>query len=193
MRLRPASAAERSSASAHSARSSSICRNTTSFSQASCRERRRFQLRSQPGARASFASSLPSLLLPHPMSRPSTSRLARSPTPDYALDNSGDDVLPLAFDSEDELLDVLARLRDGLVTRARGTWEEKTQGKGGEEGWRAVEGVVGRVSAVSRLGVCCFLGRAGGEGEEEGVRGDRGGWRMSVDGGRVCGGNGCGS
>ncbi|KAL8278058.1 hypothetical protein RQP46_009518 [Phenoliferia psychrophenolica] len=57
----------------------------------------------------------------------STSRLARSPSPS-GLDTT-DDVLPLAFDSEAELLGILARLRDGLKERTATAWAQ-----GGKQG-----------------------------------------------------------
>ncbi|KAM0747287.1 hypothetical protein T439DRAFT_383423 [Meredithblackwellia eburnea MCA 4105] len=54
----------------------------------------------------------------------STSRLARSPTPDVS---TGDDLTPLGYDSEEELLDIFQRLRDDLKKRCREACKGKSK------------------------------------------------------------------
>lgn len=92
-----------------------------------------------------------SLLLP-----PSLSQLpvmppravARSPSPDA----STDDIPPLAFDTEDELLAVFARLRDDLLKRVGDKWEQEgastAKGKGKGVDKSKVEDIVLKVSTV---------------------------------------------
>lgn len=52
----------------------------------------------------------------------------RSPSPD----TSADDIPPLAFDTEEELLAVFARLREDLLRRVGAKWE--AEGMGGAKG-----------------------------------------------------------
>lgn len=96
------------------------------------------------------------------MAHASTSRLARSPTPD--LHDTSDDVLPLAFDSEAELLGVLGRLRDGLQQRTRKAWEDD----GRKGSCAAVEEIVLKVSPRS----CCFWAAGVGRARRDSVRWD---------------------
>ena len=77
-----------------------------------------------------------------------------SPEPD----TSSEDILPLAFDSEEELLSVFARLRGELQGRTREKWEARG-GEGEGVGLGKVEEVVLKV---------CWRGLLFGRGE--GVR-----------------------
>jgi hypothetical protein len=71
----------------------------------------------------------------------STSRVPRSPSPSPGP--STEEVQPLAFDSERELLDILARLRNDLAARTKAKWEEI--GGGPAEDYEIMEDVVLKV------------------------------------------------
>lgn len=88
------------------------------------------------------------------MATASTSRhLAyNSPEPD----TSSEDILPLAFDSEEELLSVFARLRGDLQGKTREKWEARGGADSGVE--------LGKVEEVV-LKVCWVRGLLFGRGE----------------------------
>lgn len=73
--------------------------------------------------------------------------VARSPSPD----TSADDIPPLAFDTEEELLAVFARMREDLLRRVADKWEREggAKGKGKAVDRKKVEDIVLKVSSLA--------------------------------------------
>lgn len=75
---------------------------------------------------------------------PRATAIARSPSP--GLDTSNEDIVRLAYDTEEELLELFVRMREQLKERVKSRVEEE-KGKGEKVDEKKVEGVVLKVSA----------------------------------------------
>jgi hypothetical protein len=88
---------------------------------------------------------------------PSQDYRSLSPGSDESPDASGEDIPPLAFESEAELLSVLIRLRAGLAEDLRSKWEELM---GDEDELKKAETIVLEVSSTTTIHLL-FIPRLG--------------------------------
>jgi hypothetical protein len=129
---------------------------------------------SQPTDRLTSFLVAPTYLQRKPSSALNSSRSASSPSsatmPPRAVprspspDTSTDDIPPLAFDTEEELLAVFARLREDLLRRVGAKWEAEgmggAKGKGKGVDRKKVEDIVLQVSSGRSEGRCKRRGAA---------------------------------